>query len=94
MPEREKGNLVYLMEFLAIGFVLGAISAQSLDIKRLKKLKFCFSLDNHVGYWRSADSHKHQRDRIIPLNKMSPRVPEVNECRPTRSENPPPKMAF
>lgn len=46
-----------------------------------RKVQFAKSLLGHA-YWKTEEAKKHLRSRLICLNKVYPRIPQVNEYRP------------
>jgi hypothetical protein len=52
-----------------------------------KKVVFATSLLNHQ-YWRTKESERHHEARLVCLNKVYPRTPEIDQYRPIIVESP------
>lgn len=46
-----------------------------------RKIQFATSLIQS-DYWDTDDSHRHHEARLVCLNKVHPRVPEISQYRP------------
>lgn len=52
-----------------------------------RKIQFATSLLNH-SYWGTADSKRHHKARLICLNKVYPRIPQLEQYRPIVASSP------
>jgi hypothetical protein len=55
--------------------------------KCIKKVTFATSLLNH-SYWKTEESRRHHEARLICLNKVYPKTPEIEQYRPIIVESP------